>query len=137
MSQFVISGSCIKDEGCLVKALMRVGGWTEDQIEISKEATNLFGYQGDRRNDLANVIVRRTHIGRYSNDIGFHKNEKGTYDVIISEYDKCRFNDAWVTRLTNLYNEERVIRECQMLGYSYKVEESTDGVRKLVAYVTS
>lgn len=136
MSQFVIAGSCYRDEGCLVKALMRAGGWSEEQIELHVDPTNLYGYQGDRRADLANIIVRRKFVGGLSNDIGFLKQADGTYAVIISKYDESRYGPGWVTKLTDAYNEERVMKECQMMGYSYKVEESQSGERQLIAYVT-
>lgn len=37
----------------------------------------LYGYQGDLRSDSAHVIVRRAHLGRASNDIGFLHQEDG------------------------------------------------------------
>jgi hypothetical protein len=135
MSQFVVAGSCYRDESCLVQALMRVGGWTVEQIELHVEPTNLYGYHGDRRADLANVIVRRKFIGAASNDIGFLKQADGTYNVIISEFDRHKFTEGWETRLTDAYNEERVIKECRLMGYSYQIEEK-NGERQLIAYVT-
>src|SRR5215213_7474502 len=50
------------------------------------EALPLFGYQGDRRPDTAEIVVRRRHLGSASNDVGFARTPAG-YIPIVSEYD--------------------------------------------------
>lgn len=49
----------------------------------------LYGYRGDERAETGAVVVRREHIGRLSNDIGWTFNlQTGAYDLVLSEYDQ-------------------------------------------------
>lgn len=127
MSEFVECETKIKDRKALVDALIEIG-WKREQIEVHDEAHHLYGYQGDRRKQKANVIIRRQHIGGSSNDIGFLKKPDGSYEAIISEYDrglntpKSRetggFNEQWVKNLTGTYAEKLYIRKARQLGYT-------------------
>lgn len=60
-------------------------GYVFEEHEIP---TNLYGYMGDKREQVAHIIVRRKYIGSASNDIGLYKRSDGKYELIISEYDK-------------------------------------------------
>jgi hypothetical protein len=103
MSMYVTIQTEFNDLPSLVKALCEAGNWTEQQIELHQEAQNLYGYHGDKREQVANVIIRREHIGRSSNDIGFVK-EDGKYKAIISEYDSGKFNKQWLASLKYYYS---------------------------------
>jgi hypothetical protein len=72
-------------------------------VECHEEAQHLYGYQGDRRPETAEVIVRRKDIGPASNDIGFKRQSSGEYQAIISEYDRRRFSEAWLQELNRNY----------------------------------
>ena len=91
MSEFVECKTKFKDKKALVEALIAMG-WTANQIEVNEVAQNLYGYQGDKRNQKANIIIRRKNVGGASNDIGFVKKPDGTYEAIISEYDRHAAN---------------------------------------------
>lgn len=68
----------------------------------------LFGYQGDRRSQTAELVVRRQHIGSASNDLGFRHTPDG-YVPIISEYDvRTLAGGHFVAKLRTAYNEQVV-----------------------------
>lgn len=90
----------------LIKALAKMG-FGEGKIEIHDEADYLVGYQGDKREQKANIILRRKHVGGASNDIGFELQTDGTYVAHISDYDKSRYNDNWMKNLELHYGEEQ------------------------------
>ena len=48
---------------------------------------SLYGYQGDRRKETANIVIRRKFVGSASNDLGFQKTDAG-YVAVISEFDR-------------------------------------------------
>lgn len=129
MSEFVKCQTKFKDLQALVDALVGMG-WTRDQIETHEKGAHLYGYQGDKRTQTANVIIRRQHVGGASNDIGFVKNADGTYEGIISEYDSRAaigmakhtrgYNQAWLKELTQKYTESLYTREAVRKGYKVK-----------------
>jgi hypothetical protein len=136
MSQFVTCTTVIRDPQCLVAALLKLGRWSEEQIEVHSEAVALFGYQGDKRAETSEIVIRRQHVGLASNDLGFKRAADGTYQAVISEYDgRHGYDEAWLTRVVDGYNRERIIQECQLAGYSYQVE-TRNGEEHMVAYVT-
>lgn len=82
---------------------METGNWSREQIEVWATPQHLRGYKGDERAEVAHIIIRRKHISKYANDLGFVKNENGNYEAIISEYDASKFNKPWVGKLTANY----------------------------------
>ncbi len=77
------TSAAFKDRECLLNALSECG---YSEVEEG-EALSLYGYQGDRRPETANIVVRRKFIGGASNDLGFQKTDAG-YIPIISEFDQ-------------------------------------------------
>lgn len=72
-----------KDRRLLLTALAELG-----YADIEEgEALSLYGYQGDRRPEMAAIVVRRRHLGAASNDLGFARTPQG-FVPIISEYDQ-------------------------------------------------
>lgn len=124
MKEKVISRYCIvktqfKDGSSLLKALMETGEWTEAQIEIHSDPQHLFGYHGDKRAEVAHIIIRRAHVGSNANDIGFVKKDDGTYEAIISEFDSTKYGAQWIGRLKGNYAFFAVEKE--MLAYGRTV----------------
>ena len=74
-----------KDRDCLVAALGELG-YGPETIEEGA-GLHLFGYAGDRRPEIAELVIRRRHVGGASNDLGFRRGEDGTYVPIVSDYD--------------------------------------------------
>jgi hypothetical protein len=95
-----------KSRDLLLAALAELGyGAVEEG-----EALPLYGYQGDRRRETAEIVVRRQHVGPASNDLGFARTEQG-YVPIVSEYDQRTLLDGrFLVRLRTAYSE-RVVEE--------------------------
>lgn len=55
----------------------------------------LSGYQGDARSQKAHIVIPRGQISSASNDIGFLREEDGTYTVHVSEYDQSRWKKVF------------------------------------------
>src|SRR3989338_923086 len=83
MSAYTTIKTKIKDKETLKKVL--------DQLKLPyEEGVNLtlYGYMGDRRTQTADIVVRKKYIGRASNDLGFKRLPDGTYEMIVSEFDR-------------------------------------------------
>lgn len=101
MSKYMtFTGTAFKDRECLLKALAECGYGTVEE----GEALSLYGYQGDRRPETAQIVVRRKFIGGASNDLGFQKTDAG-YVPVISEYDqRYMMQGKFLTALRTNYN---------------------------------
>src|SRR5258708_7933752 len=118
--------SCEND---LVKALESVFG--VGNVEVHNEPVGLYGYQGDLRSsrktnspDYAppcHIVIRRQHVGGASNDVGFRRNEDGTYDAYISDYDKSsNFGSAKLNKIKQEYTLSVTERKLKQQGYTTK-----------------
>jgi hypothetical protein len=101
MSKYMtFTGTAFKDRECLVQALSECGYGTVEE----GESLSLYGYQGDRRPETAQIVVRRKFIGSASNDLGFQKTDAG-YVPVISEYDeRYMMQGKFLTNLRTNYN---------------------------------
>jgi hypothetical protein len=122
----------LTDEGCLVAALGRLG--FTGKVEVHKEAQALYGYQGDMRPQKAHIIIRRQHVGRAANDLGFERQADGSYRAWVSEYDQKynKYDDAWLGRLKQAYGIEKVRKEAKKKGYRVSEQKLDDGRIRLV-----
>jgi len=107
MSKYLVFPELVfKDRRLLIAALADLGY----SVIEEGEALPLFGYQGDRRPETAEIVVRRQQIGAASNDLGFARTDRG-YVPIISEYDqRVLHGGRFVARLRTAYHE-RVVAE--------------------------
>lgn len=124
MSHYLDLETCMTDENALVKALGRMG---YINVETHTSPTNLYGYQGDMREQKANVIVRRLHVGPAANDLGWQKTTEGTYKANISEYDSRRHDEAWQKKLATYYNVEKakMAYNKRKIRYTESVDEQS------------
>jgi len=120
------------DEGCLVAALSRLG--FEGKVEVHQNPQTLYGYQGDARSQKAHIIIRRHHVGRAANDLGFERQADGSYRAWVSEYDQKynKYDDAWLGRLKQAYGIEKVRKEAKKKGYRVSEQKLDDGRIRLV-----
>lgn len=132
MSRYCIVETQFKDSGALINALMETGKWTIEQIEVYEIPQNLLGYCGDIREQKAHIIIRRKHVGKASNDIGFIRLEDGTYEAIVSEYDSKQYNTAWINKLKGNYAFHKICREQEARGRSVSRERCPDGRQRVV-----
>jgi hypothetical protein len=100
MSHFTRLRTRITDVPALTKALADVGFKT---VEVHDTPQHLYGFMGDPRAQTAEVIVRKKHIGWLSNDIGFQRQPDGTFEALISEYDRRKYSPQWLEKLTQRY----------------------------------
>lgn len=130
MSHFSVIKTRITDQDALVKSLAELGF---KHVEVHEEAQHLYGYQGDRRRQTAEVIVRRKYIGRASNDIGFKRQEDGTFQATISDYDRHRYNQQWLDRLNQRHAYHVTRARLKEQGFDLVGEETErDGRIRLV-----
>lgn len=124
-------------EADLVKALESVFG--AGTVEIHEEGTGLYGFQGDLRStksktssDYAppcHVVVRRNNVGGASNDVGFRRNEAGTYDAYISDYDRgMNFGPAKLNKVKQEYTLSVTEKKLKQQGYTTKRVKKENGV---------
>lgn len=122
MSHFTTLRTQITDIDALVAALADVG---YRDVEVHDHAQPLFGYRGDVRSERAHVIIRRRHVGHASNDIGFERQPDGRFRAVISEYDRARYNETWLGRLTARHAYHATARTLAAQGFDL-VDEQTD-----------
>lgn len=126
MSHFTKLRTRIVDIDALLKALFEMGFKT---VEVHETAEHLYGYQGDKRKQTAEVIIRRKHVGRASNDIGFKRREDGAFDAIISDYDRSKYSQDWLNRLTQRYAYHAARAKLEEQGFVLVTEEAEEGER--------
>jgi hypothetical protein len=121
-----------RDGAALVAALNRLG--FQDKVEVHQDPKSLYGYQGDRREQQAHIIIRRQHVGSAANDIGFQRFSDGLYRAYISDFDRDHngYNDAWLGRLKQAYGVERAKAEARKKGYRVTEQKQDDGRIRLV-----
>ena len=117
MSHYTVVKTRITDRECLKCALAELGYQVEEG-----ESLPLYGYQGDRRPQTADIVVRRRFIGSASNDLGF-KWVGDHFNAIISEYDVRLLGRDFIPRLTRAYAYHKVKNEVDRRGLAVVEEE--------------
>jgi len=103
------------------------------EVEVHEKAQTLYDWHGNSRPEQAEVIVRRVNIGFASNDLGFHKTTDGTYEAIISDYDRHNYcTEKWLGELTQDYAESVIAKRMLSKRFSLVSKKLEDGKRKLV-----
>ncbi len=115
-----------KDRRLLLAALAEIGFAHVEE----GERLPLYGYEGDRRLETAEIVVRRQTIGPASNDLGFAQTPDG-YMPIVSEYDqRVLLAGQLLPRLRTAYSEAVVEAVRRRLhGTTHRIVES--GVIKI------
>ena len=130
MSHFTSIRTQIKDTAALAKALADIGFKT---VEVHATAQHLYGFEGDIRAQTAEVIIRRQFISGVSNDIGFKRQEDGTFEAIISEYDRQRYSQQWLNQVTQRYGYHTLMAAAPAEGFTIEQEEVlADGTIRVV-----
>ncbi|MEV6630393.1 DUF1257 domain-containing protein [Actinoplanes sp. NPDC051470] len=130
MSHYTTLTTRITDTEALCGALADVG---YDDLEVYDQPQRLVGFQGDPRGDRAHVIIRRKHVGLASNDIGFLRQDSGTFLALISEYDLGKHNEAWLGQVTARHAYRVTSKTLATQGFDL-VDEQTerDGTVRMV-----
>lgn len=130
MSHFTTIKTQLRDTAALVQALADVGF---PEVEVHETPQHLYGFEGDVRSQTAEVIIRRQHISGASNDIGFQRQPDGTFQAIISDYDRRDYAQPWLNRLTQRYGYHCLMAKAPAEGFSVESEEvMADGTIRIV-----
>jgi hypothetical protein len=129
MSKYAELKTVFTDGEHLVAALQELGYQpTRHEVPI-----HLIGYHGDKRPEVAHVVIPRAQIGSASNDVGFVRKD-GVYQAIISDYDSrgaiakygtgviptsTGFNASWLGRLSQVYKEKQTMAVAKSKGYAF------------------
>lgn len=103
MSEFHVIATAMKDEGVLLKSLKEMGY----EPSVHKIPEHLYGYQGDKRPQMANIIIPRKQVGAASNDVGFEF-VNGKYIVHASEFDVSWRTGEKIKTLNKKYGENKL-----------------------------
>lgn len=126
MSHYTRVKTQLKNETALLQALADLG-FGPTKIKHSKEAQHLEGYEGKMREQTAEIIIPRKYVQQAANDIGFKRQEDGTFEAIISEYDKNKYNKEWVGKLTQRYAYNNLKNELSDGGFFIESEREEKG----------
>ena len=102
----------ITDRDCLVEALQELG----HVVQVHETPVQLEGYHGDKRQQVADVVIRRKYVGASSNDIGFVKGADGKYKAIVSDYDRHQYGDAWLNKVRQAYAAKKALKLAKHAG---------------------
>lgn len=127
MSEYVVLELEMNDAECIKSALIELGYIYEEH----ENPQNLFGFQSDQREQVANIIVRRKNIGSVSNDMGFLRKSDGNYQLIISEYDQKTRTGQSMQKIKQLYGAHKFIKTAKKLGYKIKSSVNKSGLIKI------
>lgn len=133
MSAYRTQETIMTDQDCLTDALkeMKWRSGRSCEPEVHEEAQPLTGYQGDKRKQKANIIVRRGTVGGASNDIGFERVD-GKFVAHISDYDRSYYGDKWLGELKQVYAKKHAMKIAKKHGLKFKGEKQlADGKTRL------
>jgi hypothetical protein len=128
MSHYTRCKTKLSDHESLIKALHDMGF---KNLQFTEEPRHLEGYQGDRREQTAEIVLPRAQVGGASNDLGFKRQEDGTFEAIISDYDRGNgasqkneltkgirgYGASWLKKLNQRYSYHKVSKELTEMGY--------------------
>lgn len=140
MSHFSKVRVNVKSRSALIKGLRRMG-FSKHQIEVSDQKMTLKGYQGDDREQRANVRIKgsgwgedQNYVGGASNDLGFELLEDGTYAFHVSDYDQGKYGKNWQEKFTAQYEREMFKETAEAQGFfiESEVEDEVTGRIELI-----
>lgn len=135
MSAYTEQQTQITDADILKECLKEKGYGIVEQHEKPQPLVDYQGKQTkylDKTGDKAEIIIRRKHVGGAANDLGFKKLADGTYSAVISQYDKGKHNDTWMTDLKKRYAEKKIQKVAKASGLTFlSRKENPDGSFKL------
>jgi hypothetical protein len=129
MSEFVVCETEMTDPEVIRETLVEMGVKAE-HIEMHETPVELQGYMGDERTQKAHIIIRRRHVGRSSNDLGFERMADGTYRAWVSDYDRNHGLGEKVMggRMVQVYGKNVAIGIMRSRGWAIgETQEEKDG----------
>ncbi|GAA3260965.1 DUF1257 domain-containing protein [Dactylosporangium siamense] len=129
MSHYTRVRTRMREPKLIAEALANLG---LPLVEVHDIPQRLIGYRGDTRRSTAEVIVRREHIGLASNDIGFRRTGDGTFEAVISDYDRQTYDADWLGRVSYQYGRAATLQFAEVGGYAVEEEVDDDGLTRMV-----
>ena len=120
MSHYTIVETKIVDAPALAEGLADMG---YEDVEVWESAQPLVDYSGSETKETAEVIVRRKHVGRLANDIGFKRQPAGPMRAIISDWDRDKHGEGWMRELTRRYAYHAARGKLEAQGFTLAREE--------------
>jgi hypothetical protein len=121
------------DADCIVKALQELGY----PAEVHDQAKNLEGWHGDKRKQKAHIIVKRKHVHSAANDVGFFRKADGSFEMIISSFDKHSAHGTKFTQeLLQLYGKHKTLKQAAQMGYTVQGQSVDDQGRLKIRVMT-
>jgi hypothetical protein len=131
MSKYLTFTEIVFPDRALLCQALAACGFT--QVEEGASLT-LYGYRGDARPETGQLVVRRQHLGRYANDLGFTHTPAG-YVPIISEYDQSQLQGGqFLTRLRTAYHEAAAQRLALQLKGSVARQQVGQTIKLTIRY---
>lgn len=124
MSAYSEQTTEFKDADVLCEALASMG---VKGVQRHAVAQPLEGYQGDKRDETAEIIIPRKYVGGASNDIGFKRSPSGSYSAVISQFDSSRYNAQWLKKLKATYAEGAVMKQAAKGGLRFTGKKKVNG----------
>ena len=121
MSHSVNLVTPLHDQEGIIKGLCRMG-FSRDMIEVSDTPMILERYTGDKVERRAHIRVKREVLqrvlgGNVYNDLGFVRNDDGTYSAIIEK--QYGFQDCHLKKLVMFHNVEVAKASLDAQGHTY------------------
>ncbi len=119
----------IVDKDCLLEALSLL----DLKADVFENPTNLKGYRGDKRNELAHIVIDKDQVNKFtgaSNDIGFLWDEKeNKYQFIVSEYDqKLKMDQRIIQAYVKVVLEKALAKN----GFKIKVNIDEENLKRKI-----
>ncbi len=105
MSAYLKLLTPMTDQECLLAALADLG-FDATKVEVHTTPVKLVGFEGDRRSQVAHIVIGRQHVGGASNDVGFLASPTG-FQLLVSDFDRARFGTDWLAKLNGRYEAHR------------------------------
>ena len=125
MSHYSTISTCIKDQSHLISALKSMG-FKDNQIQ-SGESLKLNNYTGRDSGRKAQVRIDKKHIGGYINDLGFERQEDGSFTMHGDLGSKYGGNDAFSKKLTQHYSVSIIKQTAEERGFFIEEETEVNG----------
>lgn len=128
MSHYSQVRTQFKDREALVQALEACGY----KPQVFEQAQHLYGYRGDVRPEVAEIVIPRAQLFAAANDLGFKSQKDGTYSVIRFDYGR-HLQDGILQKVTQRYATIKATKTLKAKGYQVKQTQQADGSVRLVA----
>lgn len=128
MSHYTQVRTQFKDREVLLQALEACGY----HPQVFEQAQHLYGYRGDVRPETAEVVIPRAQLFSAANDLGFKRQEDGTYNVIMFDYGRD-LQQRIMQKVTQRYATIKATKTLKAKGYQVRQTQQADGSVRLVA----